>query len=148
MVRRCDKNAVGRVRFEELEKRVEHPSDLAHVVCRRAMASERVKLIEQVDTPCLLDRFEEQAELCGSLAEVLGDESIQLDREEREGQLAGKGRCGERFPGPGGAYEKKQANRSQSVLPQARAASLLGDDTLQLRVHICTERHVAEPSGR
>src|SRR5690606_12699774 len=85
--------AVGVVRLEELQERVEHPANFTDVVGATPRAAERIELVEEVDAPRRLNRLEDEAQLGRRFTHVLGDEAIELDGKQRQTKLA-RQRCG------------------------------------------------------
>jgi len=105
MVRRADHQAVGIVHLQELQERVQHAPNLADVVGATALSSEGIELVEEVDAARPPDGIEDQSQLGGGLAHVLGDEPVELNGEQGQAQLSRQGRRGHRLTGAGRSDE-------------------------------------------
>ena len=70
--------------FNELEKRVEDATNLTHFVARSPVGSEGIELVEQVNSPGLADRVEYQTKLGCRFAQVLGNQAMELNAEQRK----------------------------------------------------------------
>ena len=92
-----DYQTVAAQLLDEDEKAIEKSSHFSHVACEVASVADAVELIEEIDGTGAVDGFEDDAELRKGLAEVAGDEAVESDDEEREGQLIGKGTGGHGF---------------------------------------------------
>jgi hypothetical protein len=84
-----EQETVGLVLFEELEKRVQHPAELAHFMPGAALSAESVELVKQIHAARGLHGVEDQAQLRRRLAEVLRNQPVELNAEERQAELAG-----------------------------------------------------------
>ena len=83
MVGRRDEQALRLILLQELQERVEHAANLAHVVVAAALAAERVDLVEEVDATSLGEGVEDEPELRSRLTHELRDQSVQPDHEQR-----------------------------------------------------------------
>ncbi len=136
------------VEFEELEEGVEDAANLADVVPRCAFATERVELVEQVDSPGLLYRVEHKTQLRGGLAHELRDEPVELDGEQRQPELPGQDRPRHRLPRSRRPKKQQATDRVEAVLADPGALPLLDQHSLDSLTNLPVERHVAEAELR
>src|SRR5690606_25387676 len=87
------------IHLEELEERVQHAPDLSDVVRAAPLAPEGIELVEEVDAARRLGGVEDEAQLRGRLAHVLGDQAVELDGDQRQPELTGEGGRGHRLAG-------------------------------------------------
>jgi hypothetical protein len=148
VIRGTEDQAVGFILLEKLQERVENTPDLADVVDRGPLPTECVELVEQVDGASLGDCVEHEPELRGGLAHVLGDEAVELDREQRQPELAGEDARGHRLTGPRVPKQQELADRREPVIAEPIAVALLAEDPIDALEDLVGQRHVAEPRLR
>ncbi len=145
MVRRCNHDAVGRVRLlHEGQDRIQDPADLSNIVGIAAPRTDRIKLVEQINTAHLRDLIEKEPELARSLPEKAAEQGIEAHGEKRQPQFAGKRRRGHCLPGSGRPDKKEMGRRNLAVIAQTRSLGLLADHAFEAVAGFIGKHHAIE----
>ena len=100
MIRCGDNETIGIVVLDELQERVQDAADLSDFVARRPISPQRVEFVEQYTARV----FSISSKINRSFAAVspqgLGDQTVQLNTEEWQRQLARQRRGRHCFPYP------------------------------------------------
>ena len=148
MVRCRDDNAVGNVVLEKLEERVEDAPNLSDFILLGPIGTQGVELVEQVHRARGLHCVKHQSELRSRFTEVLRDQAVKLNAEQRNAQLARQRGCRHRLARAWGTDQEESTHRRKPMRLDVGTVALLRQHALDAIVRCRVERHLGKPRLR
>ena len=123
-----DHEAVAAEFFDEDEEAVEQAPHFANIASEVPCVANAVELIEKIDCPVPIHRLENDPEFRKGFPQIAGDQAVQADHEQGEGQLVGQGCGGHGFATARGASEKEALAWPQAVFLEPGQILLFFED--------------------